>query len=136
MVPFHDFFFGGGGGVYLLGSYMARQPRSFRFAFVPIPPFRPRISATTGALGDPLRDPLRAPKWRPCSTPPEVNFSMKILHKIMKVEVPEAEILRTPIKIEKLSLWNRSGAGFIVNFEFHGFLEKNTPPIYFKRDLF
>ena len=45
----------------------------------------------------------------------------------MKIEVPEAEILRTPIKIEKLSLWNRSRSGFIMNFEFHIFLEKNTP---------
>ena len=42
----------------------------------------------------------------------------------MKIKVPEAEILRTPIKIEKLSLWNRSGGEFIMNFEFHGFLRK------------
>ena len=45
-------------------------------------------------------------------------------HKIMKIEDSEAEILRTPIKIEKLSLWNRTGSGFIMNFEFHGFFEK------------
>ena len=44
----------------------------------------------------------------------------------MKIEDSEAEILRTPIKIEKLSWWNRSGVEFIMNFEFHGFLEKNT----------
>ena len=42
----------------------------------------------------------------------------------MKIKVPEAEILRTPIKIEKLSLWNRSRSGFIMNFEFHRFLKK------------
>ena len=42
----------------------------------------------------------------------------------MKIEDSEAEILRTPIKIEKLSWWNRSGVEFIMNFEFHGFLEK------------
>ena len=41
----------------------------------------------------------------------------------MKIEVPEAEILRTPIKIEKLSLWNRTWNEFIMNFEFHRFLE-------------
>ena len=52
---------------------------------------------------------------------------MKNHHKTMKIEDSEAEILRTPIKIEKLSLWNRSRSGFIMNFEFHGFLEKNTP---------
>ena len=37
----------------------------------------------------------------------------------MKFEDSEAEILRTPIRIEKLSLRNRSGGGFIMNFEFH-----------------
>ena len=42
----------------------------------------------------------------------------------MKIKVPEAEILRTPIKIEKLSLWSRTGSGFIMNFEFHGFQRK------------
>ena len=46
-------------------------------------------------------------------------------HKTMKIKVPEAEILRTPIKIEKLSLRNRSGSGFTMNFEFHGFQKKN-----------
>ena len=50
----------------------------------------------------------------------------------MKIEVPEAEILRTPIKIKKLSLWNRSGSGFIENFEFYLFLETNTSPIHLK----
>ena len=49
---------------------------------------------------------------------------MKNHHKTMKIEDSEAEILRTPIKIEKLSWWNRSGVEFIMNFEFHGFLEK------------
>ena len=47
---------------------------------------------------------------------------MKNHHKTMKIEDSEAEILRTPIKIEKLSWRNRSGSGFIMNFEFHGFL--------------
>ena len=41
----------------------------------------------------------------------------------MIFEVPEAEILRTPIKIEKLSIWNRSRSEFIMNFEFHCFLK-------------
>ena len=44
----------------------------------------------------------------------------------MKFKAPEAEILRTPIKIEKLSLRNRSGSGFTMNFEFHGFQKKNS----------
>ena len=44
-------------------------------------------------------------------------------HKTMKIKVPEAEILCTPIKIEKLSLWNRTWDEFIMNFEFHRFLE-------------
>ena len=48
----------------------------------------------------------------------------------MRIKVPEAEILRTPIKIEKLSLWNRTGSGFIMNFEFHGF-QKGT---YFQKN--
>ena len=39
----------------------------------------------------------------------------------MNIKVPEAEILRTPIKVEKLSLWNRSGSGFTMNLEFHLF---------------
>ena len=60
------------------------------------------------------------------STPPGAKVSPKNHHKTMKIKVPEAEILRTPIKIEKLSLWNRSRSGFIMNFEFHRFLEKNT----------
>ena len=30
----------------------------------------------------------------------------------MKIKVPEAEILRTPMKIEKLSLWNGSRSQF------------------------
>ena len=41
----------------------------------------------------------------------------------MIFDVPEAEILRTPIKIEKLSLWNRTWNEFIMNFEFHCFLD-------------
>ena len=65
---------------------------------------------------------IRAPKGTPCSTPPAANFSTKNHHKTMIFEDSEAEILRTPIKIEKLSLWNRTWSEFIMNFEFHGFL--------------
>ena len=53
-------------------------------------------------------------------------------HKTMKFGVPEAEILRTPIKIEKLSLWNRSGGEFIMIFEFHGFQRKNIFLYFYK----
>ena len=50
----------------------------------------------------------------------------------MKIEVPEAEILRTPIKIEKLSLWNKSTNGFIMNLEFHTFLKKkHSLPVHY-----
>ena len=44
-------------------------------------------------------------------------------HKTMKIKVPEAQILRTPIKIEKLSRWNLTLSEFIMNFEFHGFFD-------------
>ena len=59
----------------------------------------------------------------PYSTPPAAKVETKNHHKTMKIEVSEAEILRTPIKIEKLSLWNRTWNEFIMNFEFHRFLE-------------
>ena len=62
----------------------------------------------------------------PYSTPPAAKVETKNHHKTMKIEVSEAEILRTPIKNEKLSLWNRSGGEFRMNFEIHGFLKKNT----------
>ena len=62
----------------------------------------------------------------PRSTPPAAKVETKNHHKTMIFRVPEAEILRTPVKIEKLSLWNRSGGEFRMNFEFHGFLKKNT----------
>ena len=58
----------------------------------------------------------------PYSTPPAAKVETKNHHKTMIFGVSEAEILRTPIKIEKLSLWNRSRSRFIMNFEFHGFL--------------
>ena len=61
----------------------------------------------------------------PYSAPPEAKVETKNHHKTMKIKVPEAEILRTPIKIEKLSLWSRSGSGFTMNFEFHGFQKKH-----------
>ena len=51
---------------------------------------------------------------------------MKNHHKTMKIEDSAAEILRTPTKIEKLSLWNSSRSGFTMNFEFHRFLKKYT----------
>ena len=60
----------------------------------------------------------------PRSTPPEAKVETKNHHKTMIFGVPEAEILRTPIKIEKLSVWSVTFSEFIVNFEFHGFLEK------------
>ena len=61
----------------------------------------------------------------PYSIPSGAKVDAKNHHKTMKFKVPEAEILRTPIKTEKLSLWNRSGIGFTMNFEFHGFQKKN-----------
>ena len=68
------------------------------------------------------------PKISPNGAPPGAKVETKNHHKTMKIKVPEAEILRTPIKIEKLSLWNRSRSGFIMNFEFHRFLDKKTLP--------
>ena len=47
----------------------------------------------------------------------------------MKIKTPEAQILRTPVEIEKLSFWNRSRSGFIMNLEFHGFLDVSTPSV-------
>ena len=75
----------------------------------------------------PYSVPLKGVYKAPRSTPPEAKVSMKNHHKTMKIKVPEAEILRTPTKIEKLSRWNRTRSGFILNFEFHRFLKKNTP---------
>ena len=70
--------------------------------------------------------------YYPYSTPPAAKVETKNHHKTMMFEVPEAEILRTPIKIEKLSLWNRSRSGFIMNFEFHAFLEKkHSLPVHY-----
>ena len=76
------------------------------------------------------RLPLKGLCKGPYSTPPAAKVETKNLYKTMKINAPEAEILRTPNKIEKLSLWNRSRSGFIMNFEFHTFLEKNTPSPY------
>ena len=59
--------------------------------------------------------------------PSGAKVETKNQHKTIKIEDPEAEILRTPVKIEKLSFWNRSRSGFIMNFEFHQFFEKNCP---------
>ena len=69
------------------------------------------------------RLPLKGLYKAPYSTPPAAKVETKNHHKTMIFEVPEAEILRTPIKIEKLSLWNRTWNEFIMNFEFHCFLE-------------
>ena len=58
--------------------------------------------------------------YRSCSdSPAGAKVETKKHHKTMKIRVPEAEILRTPIKIEKLSRWNRTLSEFIMNFEFH-----------------
>ena len=47
----------------------------------------------------------------------------------MKVNVPKAEILSTAAKDEKLSLWNRTRSEFILDLEFHGFLDVSTPSV-------
>ena len=57
------------------------------------------------------------------STPPAAKVETKNHHKTMKIKVPEAEILRTPIKIEKLSVWSVTLSEFIMNFKIHGLLE-------------
>ena len=64
------------------------------------------------------------PPWTP-------KVETKNHHKTMKIKAPEAQILRTPVKIEKLSFWNRSRIGFIMNLEFHGFLDVSTESIIF-----
>ena len=66
----------------------------------------------------PYSVPLKGLYKAPRSTPPEAKVLTKNHYKTMKIEVPEAEILRTPTKNEKLSLWNRTRSGFIMNFEF------------------
>ena len=73
----------------------------------------------------PLRRLLKGVYIAAYSTSPEAKVSTKNHYTTMKIKVPEAEILRTPIKIEKLSLWNRTGSGFIMNLEFHGFQRRN-----------
>ena len=71
----------------------------------------------------PLGVPLKGVYKGAYSTPPAAEVSTKNHHKTMIFEVPEAEILRTPIKIEKLSLWNTTWSEFTVIFLFHRFLE-------------
>ena len=73
----------------------------------------------------PYSVPLKGVYKGPYSAALAAKVSTKNHHKTMKIKVPEAEILRTPIKIEKLSLWNRTWNEFIMNFEFHRFL---NPP--------
>ena len=63
----------------------------------------------------PLKEVYKAPR----STPLEAKAETKKHYKTMKIKVPEAEILRTPTKIEKLSFWNRTGSEFIMNSKFH-----------------
>ena len=87
---------------------------------------RPAVEFPRGGVslgGVPLGVPLKGLYKGPYSTPPAAKVETKNHHKTMIFEVPEAEILRTPIKIEKLSLWNRTWNEFIMNFEFHRFLE-------------
>ena len=74
-----------------------------------------------GHLYRPTTGNLRVPGKAARSTPPRAKVERKNHHKLVEIELPEAEILRTPIKIEKLSWRNRSGSGFIMNFEFHVF---------------
>ena len=77
-----------------------------------------------GHLYRPTIGALRVPYIGAYATPSGAKVETKNHHKTMKYKVSEAEILRTPIKIEKVSLWNRSGSGFTMNFEFHRFQEK------------
>ena len=58
--------------------------------------------------------------------PSGAKVETKNHYKTMRIEVPEAEILRTPVKIEKLSFWNRTRIEFIMNLKFHGFLDVST----------
>ena len=63
------------------------------------------------------------------STPPGAKFSSKNHYKTMIFGVLEAEILRTPIKIEKLRRWSVTLSEFRKNFKFHiFFLKKTVPP--------
>merc|ERR1712061_609911 len=52
--------------------------------------------------------PLTGVYKGPRSTPPEAKVSTKNHYETMNIKVPEAEILPTPTKIERLSLWNRT----------------------------
>ena len=70
--------------------------------------------------------PLKGLYKGPYSTPPAAKVETKNHHKTMKIKAPEAQILRTPVKIEKLSCWNRSRIEFIMNLKFHGFLDVST----------
>ena len=60
------------------------------------------------------------------STPLEAKVSTTNHYKTMKIKVPEAEILRTPIKIEKLSVWNCSEVKFVFFQIFNCFFKKTT----------
>ena len=66
------------------------------------------------------------PKISPNGAPPGAKVETKNHHKTMKIKAPEAQILRTPVKIEKLSCWNRTRIEFIMNLKFHGFLDVST----------
>ena len=66
----------------------------------------------------PYSVPLKGVYKAPYSTPPEAKVSTKNHHKTMIFEAPEAEILRTPTKNEKLRSCNGSRSEFAMNFEF------------------
>ena len=64
-----------------------------------------------------------------CRHPSGAKVETKNHHDTMKIKAPEVQIFRTPIKIGKPSLWNWTLGGFIMNLEFHGFLDVSTPSI-------
>ena len=84
----------------------------------------------------PYSVPLKGLYKDPYSTPLGAKVLTKNHHKTMKIKVPEAEILRTPITIIKLRLWNRSGSEFRKIFEFHIVLKKNKFKQQYKNNGF
>ena len=88
-----------------------------------------------GAIADPNETNVTSQKGyiAAYSTPLGAKVWTKNQQTTMKIKVPEAEILRTPIKIEKLSLWNWTLSGFLMNSEFHGFQMKKYFP---KKNMF
>ena len=82
------------------------------------------MSSFTSAHG--FRLESTPPKISPNGAPSGAKVETKNHHKTMKIKAREAQILRTPVKIEKLSCWNRTGIEFIMNLKFHGFLDVST----------